>query len=61
MSFEKKKSGYNERCKYAKIPIKTKVKFLRKVLIDGLSIKDVTVDEFSHLPSSTSTIPLLRP
>lgn len=29
------------RSKYAKIPVKTKLRFLRKVILEGFSIKDV--------------------
>lgn len=31
------------RSKYAKIPLKTKVKFLRKVVVEGMSIRDVPI------------------
>ena len=58
MSTKKKVSGFNERNKYAKIPIKIKVKFLRKVVIDGLSIRDVKSFSLSPPPSLTSITPL---
>ena len=38
-----KKRKPNNRLKYVKVPIKTKLKFLRKVILDGFSIKDVKV------------------
>jgi len=31
------------RSKYAKIPVKTKLRFLRKVILEGFSIKDVVL------------------
>lgn len=41
-----KKGKASRRCartKYAKIPLKTKVRFLQRVILDGMSIKNVTV------------------
>lgn len=40
---QKKKKYIGFRSKYAKIPHKSKLNFLRKVIIDGLSIKDVSI------------------
>lgn len=57
----KKKSSPKERTKYAKILIKSKVKFLRKVVFDGLSIKDVGLFLLSQPPSLTSIIQQPRP
>jgi hypothetical protein len=34
------------RSKYAKIPVKTKLRFLRKVILEGFSIKDVILITF---------------
>lgn len=31
------------RSKYVKIPLKTKIKFLRKVVVEGISIRDVAM------------------
>lgn len=45
------------RSKYAKIPVKTKLKFLRKVLLEGFSIRDVIPPPSRLPPSSTSTTP----
>lgn len=56
-----KNSGFKERTKYAKILIKSKVKFLRKVVLDGLSIKDVELILLSRPQSLTSIIPRPRP
>jgi hypothetical protein len=39
--FHKKRRHVGVRTKYAKIPIKTKLKFLRKVIVEGFSIRDV--------------------
>ena len=38
----RKRRHVGVRSKYAKIPVKTKLKFLRKVLLEGFSIRDVT-------------------
>ena len=43
------------RSKYAKIPVKTKLKFLRKVLLEGFSIRDVTPPPCRPPHSSIST------
>jgi hypothetical protein len=45
------------RSKYAKIPVKTKLKFLRKVLLEGFSIRDVDPIQIRPPPSSTSITP----
>lgn len=45
---EIKRRTSSKRSKYAKIPIKIKVKFLRKVLLEGFSIRDVTLIIGSH-------------
>lgn len=39
--FHKKRRAVGVRSKYAKIPIKTKLAFLRKVIKEGFSIRDV--------------------
>ena len=49
------------RLKYAKIPVKTKLKFLRKVLLEGLSIRNVNTAQIRPPPSSTSTTPQPKP
>lgn len=49
------------RSKYAKIPLKTKVKFLRKVVVEGMSIRDVPIFEISPQSTMTSTTLLPRP
>ena len=41
------------RSKYAKILLKTKLKFLRKILTEGFSIKDVPICQSSQPPSTT--------
>jgi len=48
------------RSKYAKIPLKTKLKFLKKIINEGYSIRDVKNFLNSLLPSTTSTTPLPR-
>lgn len=41
------------RSKYAKIPLKTKLKFLRKIIIEGFSIRDVKYFKVSQLRYTT--------
>ncbi len=48
------------RSKYAKIPLKTKLKFLKKIIKQGYSIRDVKKILNSQLPSTISTTPLPR-
>lgn len=48
------------RSKYAKILLKTKLKFLKKIINEGYSIRDVKHFLNSLLPSTTSTTPLPR-
>ncbi len=57
----RKRRQVGVRSKYAKTPLKTKLKFLRKVLLEGFSIRDVNNPLCSPPPSSTSTIPRPRP
>ncbi len=40
--YQRKRRHIGNRSKYTKVPIKTKLKFLRKVILEGFSIKDVT-------------------
>lgn len=55
-----KPKKFNQRYKYVKITIKTKIKFLKKVLLEGFSIRDVKIKIVSHPPSLILTIPLLK-
>jgi hypothetical protein len=41
--FHKKRRHVGIRSKYTKVPLKTKFKFLRKVVQEGFSIKDVMI------------------
>jgi len=50
---QRKRRTVGIRSKYAKIPIKTKIKFLKKVIQEGFSIRDVPFSWSSLLPSST--------
>jgi len=52
---QRKRRTVGLRSKYAKIPIKTKIKFLKKVIQEGFSIRDVPFSWSSLPPSSTST------
>ncbi len=49
------------RSKYAKIPLKIKLKFLRKIISEGFSIRDVNPIWISRPPFTTSTTRLPRP
>lgn len=44
--FQRKRRYICMRSKYAKIPVKTKLRFLRKVILEGFSIKDVILITF---------------
>ena len=48
------------RSQYAKIPLKTKLKFLKKIINEGFSIKDVWIYWISRLRSTILTIPQPR-
>jgi hypothetical protein len=50
-SLKKRKVG--ARSKYAKIPLRIKIKFLKKVINEGFSIRDVIIQKSSHRPYST--------
>lgn len=39
--YHRKRKHVGHRSKYTKVPIKTKLKFLKKVILEGISIKDV--------------------
>lgn len=59
--FHRKRKHVGQRSKYAKIPAKTKLMFLRKVIQEGFSIRDVPIIQTRRPLSSTSTTPQPRP
>lgn len=49
------KTTANQRCKYVKMPVKTKIAFFKKVLQEHMSIKDVALILSSQLQCSALT------
>ncbi len=50
--YQKKRRQVGNRSKYVKIPMKTKLKFLRMVVAESFSVKDVLIDLFRQQPFS---------
>ncbi len=58
--FQKKRRQGGNRSKYVKIPMKTKLRFLRMVVLEGSSVKEVTINSNRPQPFSKLTTPLPR-